>query len=135
MSYTKPLPLVDVWSQPFWDTCREERLIAQQCDISGEIWFPPSPVSPVTRTDAWQWVELSGEGRVWSFVVMHQRYFKGFADDVPYNVAQVKLAEGPYFLANIVGCGNDEITIDMPVRVVFEKATDTLTLPKFTPIR
>lgn len=134
MSYEKPLPLVDLWNRPFWDGCKEKRLMAQKCDASGEIWFPPSPVSPVSRTDAWSWVELSGKGRVWSWVVMHQRYFKGFADEVPYNIAQVKLDEGPMLISNIVGIENSDIEPDMPVRVIFEDITEDFTLPKFTPI-
>ena len=84
MAYMKPLPPLEVWSRPFWDACREQRLIAQRCDVSGEVFFPPAPVSPVTRTEQWSWVELSGLGTVWSWVIMHQRYFKGFAEDVPY---------------------------------------------------
>lgn len=134
-NYTKPMPVIDVWSRPFWEACSQERLIAQRCDESGEVWFPPSPVSPVTRTRKWTWVDLSGRGKIWSFVVFHQRYFKGFADDIPYNVAQIRLEEGPYFLANVVGCANDELEIDMPVRVVFERATSDIVIPKFTPDR
>ena len=134
MSYEKPLPLVDVWNRPFWDACKENRLIAQKCDVSGEIWLPPSPVSPVTRTDAWRWVDLSGKGKVWSFVIMHQRYFKGFADDLPYNVVQILLDEGPMLISNLVGIENDRIEVDMPVEVVFEQATEAFTLPKFQPL-
>ncbi len=134
-TYAKPLPVVDVWSRPFWAACAEERLTAQRCDESGEVWFPPSPISPVTRTEKWSWVNLSGRGAIYSFVEFHQRYFAGFADDLPYNVAQIKLEEGPYFIANIVGCGNADLAIDMPVTVVFERVTDAITLPKFTPVR
>ncbi|MEM9682950.1 MAG: OB-fold domain-containing protein [Pseudomonadota bacterium] len=134
MSYEKPLPLIDVWSRPFWDACKEKRLIAQQCEESGEIWLPPSPVSPVTRTDAWRWIDLSGNGRVWSFVVMHQRYFEGFADDLPYNIVQILLDEGPMLISNLVGIENDRIEVDMPVEVVFEEATEAITLPKFQPV-
>ncbi len=135
MSYIKPLPQLDVWNRPFWEACKERRLIAQRCNQSGEIWFPPSPVSPVTRTQEWSWVDLSGRGTIWSWVVMHQRYFKGFADDIPYNVAQVQLEEGPMLITNIVDVAEADLRIGMPVQVVFEEATDTITLPKFTPIR
>lgn len=135
MSYTKPLPQIDTWNRPFWEACADRRLIAQRCDASGTVWFPPAPVSPVTRTAAWSWVELSGRGTVWSFVVMHQNYFKGFADEIPYNVAQVRLDEGPMLITNIVDAGPGGIEIGMPVRVVFEPCTDAITLPKFTPAR
>ncbi|MCG8543523.1 MAG: OB-fold domain-containing protein, partial [Alphaproteobacteria bacterium] len=86
------------------------------------------------RTDAWRWVDLSGKGKVWSFVIMHQRYFKGFADDLPYNVVQILLDEGPMLISNLVGIDNDRIEVDMPVEVVFEEATEAFTLPKFQPL-
>lgn len=133
MSYDKPLPALDNWTRPFWEACKARRLVAQRCNASGEIWFPPSPVSPVTRTKDWSWVELSGRGKVWSFVVMHQRYFKGFADELPYNIAQVQLEEGPMLITNLVGVANEDIEVDMPVKVVFEDATDDIAIPRFTP--
>lgn len=134
MSYDKPLPTLDVWSRPFWEACKDERLIAQKCAVSGEVWWPPGPVSPVTRQEDWDWVDLSGEGTVWSWVIMHQRYFAGFAPEIPYNIAQVRLDEGPILITNLVGVAEEDIRRDMRVRVVFEKATDEITLPKFTPI-
>lgn len=135
MDYTKPLPVVDVWSRPFWEACKAHKLIAQKCTQSGEVFFPPAPVSPVTRSNEWTWVELSGRGRIWSWVVMHQLYFKSFADEIPYVIAQVKLDEGPFLVTNLVDVSRDELKIDLPVRVVFADATDTITLPKFTLIR
>ena len=134
MSYEKPLPLIDLWNGPFWEGCKAGKLMAQKCDQSGEIWLPPSPISPVTRTDAWSWVELSGQGRVWSWVVMHQRYFKSFSEDLPYNIAQVELEEGPMLISNIVGVANEDIQAGMPVQAVFEDVTDEFTLPRFTPV-
>lgn len=131
MSYDKPLPSIDVWNRRFWEACAEERLIAQQCSTTGQFWLPPSPVSPFTRMASWEWVEISGHGRVWSFINMHQVYFKSFADDVPYNVCQIKLNEGPFLLSNVVGCTIEDIKIDAPVKVEFLRISDTIAIPKF----
>lgn len=131
MPYTKPLPVVDQWSQPFWDSCKQHKLIAQRCDASGTVWFPPSPVSPVTRDTKWSWTELSGYGRVTSWVMMHQRYFPGFANDLPYNIVQVQLDEGPTFIANMVDLKDRNIKVGMRVKVVFDDVTDEFSLPKF----
>jgi uncharacterized protein len=133
MAYAKPLPPIDVWSKPFWAACKERRLIAQRCNVSGKTWLPPSPVSPVTRDHNWTWIDLSGLGRIASFVVMHQRYFAGFADELPYPVIQVDLDEGPTLISNIVDLGGRTLEIGMRVKVVFEPVTDDITLPKFAP--
>lgn len=134
MSYAKPLPVIDVWNRPFWEACKQHKLIMQRCDETGEVFYPPSPVSPATRRPAWSWVELSGRGRVWSWVVMHQVYFEGFRGDAPYNVAQVRLEEGPMIVTNLVDVENDSIVRDMPVTVVFEDCSDEIALPKFKPL-
>ena len=134
MTYTKPLPEADQWTQPFWDACRDHRLIAQRCNASAKIWYPPAPVSPVTRDTNWSWIELSGRGVVTSFVVMHQKYFAGFADEIPYPVIEVTLDEGPVLISNIVEIGTRSLAIGMAVQVVFRQATDEVTIPLFKPI-
>lgn len=133
MDYKKPLPTITVWNRPFWEACKEKKLTAQKCDVTGEVWFPPSPVSPATRTRNWHWTELSGRGRVVSWVVMHQVYYKGFTDDVPYLIAQIELEEGPQILSNVHGIDPAAVKFGMPVEVTFVEATDDITLPVFRP--
>ena len=48
-------------------------------------------------------------------------------------LAYVELAEGVRMLTNIVGCAPDDVRIGMPVEVVFDDVTPTVTLPKFKP--
>jgi uncharacterized OB-fold protein len=78
-------------------------------------------------------VPLSGRGTVNSWVVFHQAYLKGYDDEVPFNVAEVTLEEGPRLMTNLVGLANDEIEIGMPVEIVFEPVTAEVTLAKFAP--
>jgi hypothetical protein len=66
-------------------------------------------------------------------VVFHQSYFSSFEAEVPYNVAEVELEEGPRLLTNLVGVRNDAIHAGMPVEIVFEDVTDEITLAKFKP--
>ena len=132
-AYRKPLPKIDVWNKPFWDATQEEIFLAQK-DAEGNVWFPPSPVSPFTRSDQWKWVRLSGHGRVASWVVFHQKYFSGFAEDIPYNVALVELKEGPRIITNLVGLANEDIQIGMDVELVFRDATEHFKLPVFQPV-
>lgn len=133
MTYVKPLPEADKWSGPFFDACRENRLVAQKCDATGKFFFPPAPVSPFTRDKNWKWTDLTGKGRIASYVVMHQKYFPGFGDEVPYPVIEVELEEGVKLISNIVELGDREIVVGMPVEVVFNQVTDEVTLPLFKP--
>lgn len=129
----KPRPRIDPWNAPFWEACAERRLVAQRCRRSGAFWLPPSAVSPVTRTSEWDWVPLSGRGVIWSWAIMHREYFASFAAELPYNVAQIELEEGPMLITNIVGTDVRQIEIGLPVEVVWETVDDELVLPKFAP--
>ena len=81
-----------------------------------------------------EWVKSSGKGLVFTFCVYRQAFHPAWKDDIPYNVAYVKLDEGPLLMANIVGCAYQDIYIGMPVKVVFEDLTEEITLPKFKPV-
>jgi len=133
MAYAKPLPVLDVWNRPFWAAAREGRLVAQGCESCGHVFFPPGPVCPRCRSRTLSWRELSGRGRIESWVVFHQNYFKGFLNEMPYNVAMIRLDEGALLMSNVVGAANDALRIDMPVEVMFEPATDEISIPKFRP--
>jgi uncharacterized OB-fold protein len=66
-------------------------------------------------------------------VVFHRAYFSSFEPEVPYNVAEVELDEGPRLLTNLVEVDNAEIRVGMPVEVVFDDVTEEVTLAKFRP--
>jgi uncharacterized OB-fold protein len=70
---------------------------------------------------------------VFSFAVFHRAYHPGFANDVPYVVGVVELEEGPRLPTSIVGIPFGDVRCDMPVEVVFDDVTDTVTLPRFRP--
>ena len=81
-----------------------------------------------------RWRQVSGRGRVSTFVEVHQKWFEAFTDDLPYNVAQIQLEEGPRLTANLVGVANADIRVGMSVRVVFDDIDEQLTLPRFCPV-
>lgn len=131
---TRPKPTVDNWNRPFWDACKERRLVLQRCDETGKCFFPPAPVSPFTGKPAWSWVDAAGQGELWSFVVFHQNYFDGMKDELPYPVVMVKLDEGPYLLTNIEGMTKDQLRIGMHMAVRFVDGPDGFVLPQFGPV-
>jgi uncharacterized protein len=131
--YQKPLPAISSLNQPYWDALRNRELKLPKCDRCGKIWYPPSPLCPECWSREFTWTRLSGRGRVTSWVVFHQSYFRSFEGEIPYNVAEVELEEGPRLLTNLVGIGNDAIRTAMPVEIVFDDVTDAVTLAKFKP--
>ena len=53
---------------------------------------------------------------------------------MPYTIGVVQLEEGPRMVTNIIGCKPEDIKVGMKVQVVFEDATETVSLPKFKPV-
>jgi uncharacterized OB-fold protein len=131
--YNKPLPAISSLNKPYWDGLKNRELRLQRCDECGAIWYPPSPLCPACWSRKFTWTRLSGRGRVSSWVVFHQSYFRGYDDALPYNVAEVQLDEGPRLLTNLIGVANDHIRAGMPVEVVFDDVTPEITLAKFKP--
>jgi uncharacterized OB-fold protein len=131
VDYHKPLPNINGDSREFWDGCKAHELRFQECKDCGHIRWPPSMLCPICYSRDTQWIVASGKGKVYTFVVYHVAYHRGFEDDLPYVVADVELEGGPRILTNIVGCNPDEVKCDMPVEVTWDDITEEFSLPKF----
>lgn len=128
----KPTPRPAPESVPYWAAAREKRLSLPQCESCEQYWFPPSRTCPHCLSAQVHFSDVSGRGKVFSFVTFHRVYHPGFAGDVPYVVALIELEEGPRLLSNVVGVAPDDVRCEMPVEVVFEDVGDA-TIPKFRP--
>jgi uncharacterized OB-fold protein len=127
----KPLPRASAESLAYWEGAKQHRLLIQHCRACGQFWFPPSARCHHCLSADFAWDEVSGEGRIYSFVVYHRLYHPGFERDLPYVVAIVALREGPRLLTNIVGARWQDVRCDLPVNVVFEDDPRGATIPKF----
>ena len=130
--YAKQLPVITSSDKPFWDAARRHELLAYRCLSCGTFY---SQVTQCLACDSprMDWVRVSGKGFVYTFAVYHQLYHPAWEKDIPYNVAWIKLDEGPLLLSNVIGCPNDKITVGLRVEVVFDDVTDEVTLPRFRP--
>jgi hypothetical protein len=131
--YQKPLPEITAVERPFWDATSRHELRLQKCLSCEHVWFPTYANCPQCLGAKYEWALMSGRGKVWSWVIFHRSYFRSYDLDVPYNVAYIELEEGPKIMSNIVGIPDQEIVIDMPVKVVFDDVSEGITLPRFTP--
>ena len=63
--------------------------------------------------------KFEGKGEVITYTVIHTAA-KGYEMQAPYNLAVIKLDEGPSLTGQVV-CGQEEMEIGMRVRSVFRK--------------
>ncbi|MCT9090477.1 OB-fold domain-containing protein [Streptomyces sp. ASQP_92] len=125
----RPRPVVNRDNAGFWAGVAEHRLLIQRCDDCAELRFPWLPGCHACGSGRWDTVEASGDGRVYSYVVMHHPPFPAF--DPPYAVGLIELAEGVRIISNVVGVAPDAVRIGMPVRLEFLRADHELELPVF----
>jgi uncharacterized OB-fold protein len=116
----------------FWDWCGAGELRVQRCEGCRHLSWPPVDACERCGHAELTWERLSGRGRVVSWCTFDRRYYAEL--EVPWDTILVELDEGPLFISNPAGFGNDEITQGMPVRVRFldcEDAAGPFRLPVF----
>jgi uncharacterized OB-fold protein len=132
---SKPVPEINPITQPFWEGAARNALVLQRCAECTAYTWTPRPICVECGSDRLDWTPVSGRGAVYSFTVIRQVAGRGsskaFEKDIPYVVAWIDLDEGPRIVSNLTGCPVDEVSIGMPVSVVFEEASPGIWLPKF----
>lgn len=131
----RPVPAPDEVTAPYWDAAREHRLVAPRCRSCGYWSWPPEERCQRCGSGDREWVELSGRGRVFSFVVDHRNMVPGF--EGAYVVALVvpeEVTDDSIRLAtNLPGTDPAEVRIGMPVAVTFQEVAPGVVLPQFEP--
>lgn len=103
-------------TQPFWDGAARKKLVIQQCADCSGFFFPPAPVCPKCTSRKVSWVEASGRGTLYSFVLTTSPWpLWGAASTM--SVACVALEEGPRLISTVVDCEQttEGLALDMPL--------------------
>ena len=130
-----PLPDVDdPIMRPFWDGAREGRLMQQRDRMTAATVWPPKPLYWKDGRRL-EWFEASGRGRVFTYVVAHEPFLPAMRHLLPHIMVVVELAEGGRIVGHMVDCTPAEMRFELPVRVVFKRLTDRVTLPVWRPDR
>ena len=133
--YAKPLPNMSDGTRPYWEACKEHRLVLPKCRSCGEIYFFPNGFCPHCLSEDIEWIEATGKGKIHAYSVVERPPSPQFSEDVPYVVAMIELEEGPRMMSNVLEMSHEDIRIDMPVEVVFEDVTESVTIPQFRPVK
>ncbi|WP_327748685.1 bifunctional MaoC family dehydratase N-terminal/OB-fold nucleic acid binding domain-containing protein [Streptomyces europaeiscabiei] len=125
----RPRPVVNRDNAGFWEGVALHRLLIQRCSDCATLRLPWLPGCNACGSPEWDTVEASGDGTVYSYVVMHHPPFPAF--EPPYAVGLVELAEGVRIVSNIIGVPYDKVRIGMSVRLEFARYDEGLELPVF----
>lgn len=127
----KPIPVPNEDSLQFWEGCNEGKLRLQKCRACGHVRFYPRICCTECGTTETDWIEATGRGAVYSHTTVYRAPSAAFKADVPYVLALVTLDEGPRMMANIVGCDPEAVAIGRAVKVVFDRVSEAIAVPKF----
>jgi len=127
------LPRATPETAPYWDGCREGKLMIQRCSSCGHYQFYPRLLCTECMSDQVEWVSARGRGKVLSFTIVRQAISEAYAADVPYVIALIQLDEGPTLMSNVIQSDPERVMMGMPVEVVFETWSEEITVPKFRP--
>ncbi len=126
-----PLPIVTEENRPFWEGCKQGKLLLQYCDACRHYQFYPRLYCMHCGAASVSWVEASGRGTIYSFTVIRQNKSAEFRERVPYNVAIIQLEEGPRMMSEVVEAAPEDLRVDAQVTVVFDPLSDEISLPRF----
>ncbi len=125
----------------FWEGTRAGEVRIQQCGGCERLRFPARPVCPHCHSFEQRWKKMSGKGTIWSYTIPHPPLLPAFNEIAPYNVIIVELEEDPTIrlVGNLVasagGAINEidptNIEIGTPVRAVFQKASEDVTMVRW----
>ena len=120
-------------AEPFWQGCKDGRLMLPRCRDCGRYHFYPRPFCPHCDGRNLEWHAASGTGTIYSFAVVAQPLEKAFADRVPYIIAIVELPEGVRMLSHIVDTDPAHVACGTKVRVEFAQTPAGVVAPLFRP--
>jgi uncharacterized OB-fold protein len=137
--YPSPMtdPYADETTQPFWDAALQGKLVAPQCTNCATFVLPPQPRCFQCQHDTFEYQDLPGTGTVYSFTIVRHALAPHLTEAVPYVSSVIELdgtqGAGARLLLNIVDVEPESVAIGDKVRIIFDRISDTLAIPRATP--
>ena len=118
MAQSYVLPYISKYTRPFWDGLLQDKLIAQECARCTTQYFPARSRCPTCLSKDYKWIELSGEGTLysWSHVL--------FIPPEHYYMGVVELKEGIGRSVARISSTSENLTIGQRVKANYVKFKD-----------
>jgi uncharacterized OB-fold protein len=126
------MPQATTETAAYWAATQERRLVIQRCASCGHCQFYPRAFCIECLSERIEWINASGQGRIYSYTVCRIAPSPAFEARLPYVVALIDLDEGVRMLANLLDVELEEVAIGARVGLCFEAVSESCTLPQFT---
>jgi uncharacterized OB-fold protein len=130
---TRPIPVPNALTQPFWDATKRGELALQHCQTCGHFQHPPYPTCVNCISIDLKFEAVAGKGTIYAYSIMYHAGDKRFAPAIPYASIIVELdeAKGALLAGNLLDAPYTEAKVGRRVEVVFQPLNDEITLPQF----
>src|SRR5262249_58709280 len=92
---TRPIPVPNEWTKPFWDAAKRGVLALQRCQSCGHFQHPPYPTCGNCMGTDLKFESVSGNGVIYAYTIMHHTGDNRFPPAVPYASIIVELDAAP----------------------------------------
>lgn len=135
MTTSRPIPVPDTGSAPYWAAAARHELALARCAQCARFEMPPGLTCSHcgTTEPAFRFERVSGRGVVRSWTVVHRASLLGYAGEVPYLLVDVELAEqaGLRMIGRLLDGPDTALREGIPVRVAFEDIAPGTAIPAF----
>lgn len=119
-----PSPAAEGLSAPYWDGTKQGAFVVQRCLGCGKPRHYPQLLCSHCGSRRYDWITLSGRGRVHSWTVTHHGFHPAFRGLVPYALVTVDMEEGVRALGRLAEMNPENLTLGLPLRATFPLAED-----------
>ena len=120
--------------EEFWAHCANGNLCFQRC-LECDAWrHIPRFLCAQCGSNRWEWRPSSGRGVVYTWTICHMPMSREFETVFPYAALIVEMEEGVRITAGLRDMDHADLTIGLPVEVVFESLENGAALPFFRPL-
>lgn len=123
----RPIPRADPFAAPYWAALKRGEFRLPRDLATGQFF---SPVTAIP-TASFEWAQAPQGGEIASYSWVHLQPSDGYADELPYVLATVRLDAGPQLMCNIVNATDDEVAIGRRVHLVLEHRESGWVIPQF----
>jgi len=130
---TRPIPVPNEWTKPFWEHAKQEVLAIQRCQSCGHLQHPPYPTCTECMGIDLKFESVEGKGKIYAYTIMYHTGDKRFASAVPYAsiIVELDAAPGALMAGNLLEAEYTEAKVGRRVEVLFQKLNDDITLPQW----
>lgn len=132
---TRPLPVPDERSAPFWAAAARHELTVARCARCRAYTIPPGQTCPHCHsTDpGFTFEPVSGNGAVRSWAVVRQSFLPGFDAELPYLLVDVELTEQAELrlVGRLLDGPEAAVSAGAPVHAAFEDIAPGVSVPAF----